>query len=87
MEFDEIITDMPRGNTKNAGVHADYIYHLLFSRSLELLAPEGIMVIYSEDEAVMKKKLTENLWLRRLEKISMSRDKSSWLYILQNKDK
>ncbi len=86
-KFDEIITDMPRGNTKNAGVHADYIYHLLFSRSLGLLAPEGIMVIYSEDEAVMEKKLTENLWLRRLEKISMSRDKSSWLYILQNKDK
>lgn len=51
------------------------------------MAPEGIMVIYSEDEAVMEKKLTENLWLRRLEKISMSRDKSSWLYILQNKDK
>lgn len=86
-KFDELFTDMPRQSSNRAQSQTDYLYHLLFSRGRELLAPEGIMVIYSEDGAVMERKLAENLWLKRLQKIPMSRDKSCWLYILQNKDK
>jgi 16S rRNA G966 N2-methylase RsmD len=82
--FDEIITDMPRSSDRRIQSQMDYLYHLLFSRSRELLAPEGILAVYSEDSSLMEKWMVQNPWLRRLEKIPMTKDKTAWLYILQN---
>lgn len=86
-KFDEILTDMPRLVSGRSKDSSEYCYELLFARGRELLAAQGIMVVYSEDEKIMERKLIANAWLKRLQKIPMTKDHTSWLYILQNKDK
>ena len=86
-KFDEILTDMPRTENLRQRDSASYLYELLFTRGRELLAPQGIMVVYSEDGKLMEKKLAENSWIHRIQRIPMAKDHTSWLYILQNKDK
>lgn len=86
-KFDEILTDMPRTENLRGRDSASYLYELLFTRGRELLAPQGIMVVYSEDGKLMEKKLAENSWIHRIQRIPMAKDHTSWLYILQNKDK
>lgn len=86
-KFDEILTDMPRTENLRERESASYLYELLFTRGRELLAPQGIMVVYSEDGKLMEKKLAENYWIHRIQRIPMAKDHTSWLYILQNKDK
>lgn len=86
-KFDEILTDMPRTENLRERDSASHLYELLFTRGRELLAPQGIMVVYSEDGKLMEKKLAENPWIHRIQRIPMAKDHTSWLYILQNKDK
>lgn len=86
-KFDEILTDMPRAMNGRAKESAEYFYELLFARGRGLLAPQGIMAVYSEEGRLMEKKLTENPWLKRIRRIPMTKEQTSWLYILQNKDK
>ena len=86
-KFDEILTDMPRTANFRGKDSTEYCYELLFTRGKELLASQGMMAVYSEDGRLMEKKLAENLWLKRIRRIPMAKDGTSWLYILQNKDK
>lgn len=86
-KFDEILTDMPRTENLRGKDSAAYLYELLFTRGRELLAPQGIMAVYSEDGKLMERKLAENSWLQRVQRIPVAKDHTSWLYILQNKDK
>ena len=57
-KFDEILTDMPRTENLRQRDSASYLYELLFTRGRELLAPQGIMVVYSEDGKLMEKKIS-----------------------------
>jgi len=86
-KFDEILTDMPRPTNFRGKDSTEYCYELLFTRGRELLAPQGVMAVYSEDGKLMERKLAEHPWLKRIQRIPMAKDGTSWLYILQNKDK
>lgn len=81
--FDEIITDMPRQTANIKQKQLEYVYKLLFLRSRELLADQGILAVYCEDEYLMERYLKENSWLKRCKKIVMTKDKTSFIYILQ----
>ncbi len=81
--FDEIITDMPRQTGTIKQRQVEYVYQLLFVRSRELLAENGILAVYCEDEYLMERYLKESPWLKRCKKIVMTKDKTSFIYILQ----
>lgn len=81
--FDEIITDMPRQTANIKQKQLEYVYQLLFVRSRELLADEGILAVYCEDEYLMERCVKSNPWLKRLKKVVMTKDKTSFIYILQ----
>lgn len=81
--FDEIITDMPRLSANIKPKQVEYVYQLLFVRSRELLADQGVLAVYCEDEYLMERYLKEHTWLKRCKKIVMTKDKTSFIYILQ----
>ena len=81
--FDEIITDMPRQSAHMKYKQLEYLYQLLFVRSRELMAEKAVMAVYCEDAQMMERCLNENKWLTRVKKIPMSKDQTSWLYILR----
>lgn len=81
-KFDEIITDMPRQSASIKQKQIEYVYQLLFVRSRELLAENGILAVYCEDEYLMERYIKENTWLKRCKKIVMTKEKSSFIYIL-----
>lgn len=82
-QFDEILTDMPRKTINIKYKQMEYVYQLLFDRSRELMADKGILAVYCEDEMLMEHCIKRNSWIKRLKKIPMTKDKTSWLYILQ----
>lgn len=81
--FDEIITDMPRQSAHIKPKQLEAIYQLLFVRSRELLAEQGILAVYCDDDYLMERLIRENNWLKRLKKVAMTKDQTFWLYILQ----
>lgn len=81
--FDEILTDMPRQSANMKPKQLEAVYQLLFLRSRELLAEQGILAVYCEDAVLMERNIREHGWLKRIKKIPMTKDQSSWLFILQ----
>lgn len=81
--FDEILTDMPRQSANMKSKQLEAIYQILFLRSCELLKEHGILAVYLEDAAFMEQMLCKHSWLKSLKKIPMTKDKTSWLFILQ----
>jgi tRNA G10 N-methylase Trm11 len=79
--FDEIITDMPRQTANIKQKQLEHVYQLLFVRSRELLAEQGILAVYCEDEYLMERYLKENSWLKRCKKIVMTKEKTSFIII------
>ncbi|NCB99670.1 MAG: methyltransferase domain-containing protein [Clostridia bacterium] len=82
--FDEILTDMPRRSDNRPQKQIEYLYHILFNKSHELLAPKGILVVYSEDKRMMESELEEASWAKLLNKYPMGRDDASWIYVIEN---
>ena len=82
-KFDEIITDMPRQSANMKQKQLEDIYRLLFVRSRELLSEDGILAVYCEDEYLMERCVKENPWLKRCKKVVMTKEKTSFIYILQ----
>ncbi|MBQ2288066.1 MAG: methyltransferase domain-containing protein [Lachnospiraceae bacterium] len=81
--FDEILTDMPRESAHMKGKQLEYVYQLLFLRSRELLTENGILAVYCEDEYLMERCIKANPWIKRLKKVIMTKDQTSFVYILQ----
>lgn len=80
-QFDEIIADMPaRG--KRSKAEQDAFYEGFFHKSQELLASDGIMILYSNETGFVKKQLRlhPDLKLRR-EYLIREKD-SYWLFII-----
>ena len=82
-KFDEIITDMPRLSANMKQKQLEDVYRLLFLRSRELMSDDGVLAVYCEDEYMMERCLKENPWLKRCKKVTMTKEKTSFIYILQ----
>lgn len=85
--FDEILTDMPRRGGNKTAREIEYLYHLLFTKGDELLSPDGIMAVYSEEPGMMEKELKGSSKMQLLKKYPMGRDQASWLYIMRKAGK
>lgn len=85
--FDEIITDMPRKSGTKTSKEIEYLYHLLFSKSDELLAPEGILMVYTGEPKNMDRELRSAREIKLLKKYPMAIDSTSWLYIMKKAGK
>lgn len=79
--FDEIVTDMPQRGKKTKE-EQDALYRRFFDKAQELLRPGGVMVVYSDENAFIKKQLRirESFSLRR-EYVIRSKE-GSCLYII-----
>lgn len=85
--FDEILTDMPRKSENRPQKQMSYLYHLLFMRCRELIAPKGILAVYTEDPEMMEKEMDSESWMKLLKKFPMGKENNSWIYVMQNIDK
>ena len=74
---------MPRESAHMKGKQLEYVYQLLFLRSRELLTENGILAVYCEDEYLMERCIKANPWIKRLKKVIMTKDQTSFVYILQ----
>lgn len=82
--FDEIIANMPVRGKRTKEEH-DLLYEGFFHKSEELLAPEGIMILYSNENGFVKKQLRLHASLR-LQKEYLIREKEQfWLFIISRR--
>ena len=83
-KFDEILTDMPRQSSSVKSKQLEYLYELLFLKSRELMADRAVLAVYCENKELMDRQVSRNRWLKCLKRIPMSKDQTTWLFILQN---
>ena len=83
-KFDEILTDMPRQSSSVKSKQLEYLYELLFLKSRELMADQAVLAVYCENKELMDRQISRNRWLKCLKRIPMSKDQTTWLFILQN---
>lgn len=79
--FDEIITNMPaRG--KKTKEETDAFYRDFFVKSKTLLAPEGKMILYTNEEGFVKKQLRLHREYRLLQEFCIREKEHYYLYIV-----
>ena len=74
---------MPRLSANMKQKQLEEVYRLLFLRSRELMSDDGVLAVYCEDEYMMERCLKENPWLKRCKKVTMTKERTSFIYILQ----
>lgn len=84
--FDEIIANMPlRGKkTKN---EQDLFYQRFFDKSEELLAPGGVMILYSNENGFIKKQLRLRPVYKLYQEYLISEKEQFYLYIIGIREK
>ncbi len=79
--FDEIITNMPaRG--KKTKEETDAFYADFFAKSKTMLAPEGKMILYTNEEGFVKKQIRLHREYRLLQEFCVREKEHDYLYIV-----
>lgn len=79
--FDEIITNMPvRG--KRTKEEMDAFYGAFFERSRQILAPGGVMILYTGEEGFVKKQLRLQTDYRLMKEVCVREKDHTYLYII-----
>lgn len=80
--FDEIIANMPvRG--KHTKEEQDLFYSGFFDKSVELLAPGGVMILYSNENGFVKKQIRLHPALKLCQEYLIREKEQFYLYIIQ----
>lgn len=80
--FDEIITDMPvRG--KKTKEELDALYGRFFEKTQQILAPGGVIVMYSNEEGFVKKYLRLNPDYKLAEEYCIREKTGVYLFVIQ----
>jgi 16S rRNA G966 N2-methylase RsmD len=80
--FDEIVTDMPmRG--KKTKEEQDALYERFFDKSAQILAPGGVIVMYSNESGFVKKQLRLREDYRLLEEYCIREKTGFFLFVIQ----
>ena len=48
------------------------------------MADRAVLAVYCENKELMDRQVSRNRWLKCLKRIPMSKDQTTWLFILQN---
>lgn len=80
--FDEIITDMPKRGKKTKA-EWDYFYDQFFEKSMSILKDDGVMVLYSDEAAFVKKQIRRHERLKLETEYPINDRESSYLYIIR----
>ncbi len=80
--FDEIVTDMPmRG--KKTKEEQDLLYEKFFEKSAQILAPGGVIVMYTNESGFVKKQLRLREEYRLLEEYCIREKTGFFLFVIQ----
>lgn len=80
-KFDEIITNMPLRGRKTKE-ETDAFYASFFEKSREILAPQGIIILYSNEEGFVKKQLRLNAGYKLLQEFCIREKDHFHLFII-----
>lgn len=79
--FDEIITNMPLRGRKTKE-ETDAFYASFFEKSRDILAPDGMIILYSNEEGFVKKQLRLNPGYKLLQEFCIREKDHFYLFII-----
>lgn len=83
-KFDEIVTNMPIQG-KMSKEQMDELYRKFFSKAEEILADEAVVMMYTNEEGLVKKHLRLNTRFKMEKEIVMNAKKGFYLYVIKFK--
>ncbi len=83
--FDEIFTNMPTAGGRKTEEEIEMLYMRFFNRALELLKDEAVIVLYTRNNALVKKGIRNKKEYSIIEEYELSKKEQTYVVILQVK--
>lgn len=82
--FDEIIADMPAGGRLERE-EQDLFYERFFDKSMELLAPGGVLILYTDENRLVKKQIRLHPGFLLHEEFQIQKKEPTYLFVIGTK--